>query len=420
MSTITIRDGLIVTQDAKRRILRGSVVIEDSVIASVGAKADKSDVVIDAGDRVVLPGLINMHTHVGMSMLRGMVPNDNLDVFLKKTSEFDSRNTKEMIEVSTLLGAEEMLMSGTTSFLDLYYSEDVIADAVAGTGLRAYLSWVALDEKFTTQKGVPIKNAEKFLKGYAGKPLVTPSVGLQGVYVCSKDTVSQAFDLAKKYDTIVHMHLSETMREVHDHAGKYGERPVAWMGKNGFLSDRLVAAHCVWLEDAEMIALAKAGATPVYNPISNARLGSGVADVKKMLKRRIHVAIGTDSTASNDNLDLLQDMKFGALINNLAPQDVLDMATVNAAKALRLDAGSIESGKKADIILLDRAGAFMSPTGTRNAVSNIVYAAEGRSVSISIIDGKVVLDGGVLLSKKFDGISEKAGRLAENLWASAK
>lgn len=182
------------------------------------------------------------------------------------------------------------------------------------------------------------------------------------------------------------------------------------MGKNGFLSDRLVAAHCVWLEDAEMIALAKAGATPVYNPISNARLGSGVADVKKMLKRRIRVAIGTDSTASNDNLDLFQDMKFGALINNLTPQDVLDMATINAAKALRLNAGSIEKGKKADLILLDR-NAFLSPTNEKNAVSNIVYAAEGMSVDTSIIDGEVALQNGRPVSKKFNGITERAERM---------
>ncbi|HUC39045.1 MAG TPA: amidohydrolase family protein, partial [Candidatus Acidoferrum sp.] len=357
-------------------------------IESVGSASDKSDFLIDAHGSVVMPGLINMHTHVGMTSLRGMVDCSSLKVFLEQTSEFDRHNTKEMIKKSTELAAEEMISSGTTSFLDLYYSEDVIAAVASKAGLRSFLSWVVLDKEYTTQKGTPIRNAESFVKRYKGKGPVTPSFGLQGVYVCSKETIRNTIALAEKYNTLVHMHLSETKEEVSGCVEKNKLRPIEFMHKNRFLSKRTIAAHCVWANNDEMGALSKSHATAVNNAISNARLGSGTADIRKMLGKRINVALGTDSAASNDSLDMFQTMKFSALVNGLTAQQALDMATVNAAMALQSEIGSIEKGKLADIIILD--GAAIKPTNKKNAVSNVVFAAHGRNVTTSIIGGKIV------------------------------
>ncbi len=387
--TIMIRNGLIVTQDERRRVLTGNVLVEEDTISSVGKESNKSDVVVDAVGSVVMPGLVNMHTHIGMTMLRGVCNGMNLEQFLEKTSEFDRKNTKEMIKRSAGLAAREMLKSGTTSFFDLYYSEDTIADTVSRFGLRAFLSWVVLDKEYTTQKGIPIKNAEAFVKRYRNKKMIMPSFGLQGVYVCSKDTIRQTKALSKRYNTIVHMHLAETRQEVANHTASYSLRPVEWMYRNGFLSRDLVAAHGVWVNRKETAMLARSGTTIVNNAISNAKLGSGTADIKRMLGSGINVTFGTDSAASNDSLDMFQTMKFSALMNGLTAQEALDMATVNASKALRANMGSIEKGKKADIIIVGKSASLM-PLDRENAVSNVVFAAQGRDVAVSIINGKIV------------------------------
>ena len=203
------------------------------------------------------------------------------------------------------------------------------------------------------------------------------------------------------------MHLSETKSEVDAHIKKSGKRPVEWMNDNHLLSDRLVAAHCVWLNDKEMNTLSRHNITAVYNPISNARLGVGNAKVKFLLKNGVNIAIGTDSAASNGNLDLFQDMKFAALMNRFDAGTVLDMATVNAAKALRANTGSIVKGKKADVILVDKRQIFTSPVDKENVINNLVYGVEGGNVSLSIIDGMIRYDRSSQSNRKFDRIFEK-------------
>ena len=386
---ITISNGIVITQDARRRVIQGNVIVEGDAITSVGKKSERSDIVIDAKGGIVMPGLINMHTHVGMTTLRGAVDCSNLTRFLEETAKFDRRNTREKVKESASMAAAEMIATGTTSFLDLYYSEDAIAEEAERAGIRAFLSWVVLDKEHTTQVGDPIRNAEAFVKKYKNKRTVMPSFGLQGVYACSKDTIQETDRLAEEHGTILHMHLAETKEEVRSHVKKYSMRPVEWMRRNRFLSSRLVAAHAVWVDDKEMSMLARSGTTVVNNAVSNARLGSGTARIKEMLKRGINVALGTDSAASNDSLDMFQTMKFSALINGLTAQEALDAATVSAAKALRCNTGSIEEGKKADIIVIGRRQSIC-PLSKKNAVSNAVFAAQGSDVAKSIINGAVI------------------------------
>ncbi|MGC8587296.1 MAG: amidohydrolase family protein [Candidatus Micrarchaeia archaeon] len=408
--TIAIRNCIIITQNGARETIRGSIEIEGNIISKVAkgsSHIDTSDIVIDGDSHIAMPGLINTHTHVGMSAVRGNVETKNLDAFLKDTEEFDRRNNERRIEASTLIGVAEMLRTGTTAFLDLYYSEDVIAKVVDKIGMRAYLAWVVLDKEFTTQKGNPIDNARRFVESRLRSSIIKPAFGLQGVYVCSKETISKTEELAAKYNTVLHMHLSETKEEIIGSLKRYGKRPVEWLYDNGLLSKRLVAAHAVWLENKEIKMLAKSGVTVSYNVASNMRLGSGRARIGALLKNGVNVTLGTDSTASNDNLDMFQGIKIAALENRLSPSAALDFATVNAARALGYNGGSIEEGKLADIIMLDARQPQLLLTTERNAQSNAVYSAEGLNVDCSIIDGKVLMENGEFTTLDYDAAIEK-------------
>jgi 5-methylthioadenosine/S-adenosylhomocysteine deaminase len=295
-----------------------------------------------------------------------------------------------------------MARSGTTTFVDLYYSEDIIAKSVEQVGLRGYLGWAVLDEKFTTQTGKPINNCENFMKAHKNRPLIKPIVAPQGVYVCSDETLLQAKELARKEKTFCHYHLSETRSEVYDYQKKTGKRPVEHLMDIGFLSKGDLAAHCVWLTINEVRALAKAGVSAVHCPTSNMKLASGgVAPLPEMFKENVTVSLGTDGCSSNNGLDMFLEMKFASLLQKssrwdasvLPVQKCLDLATVDAAKALgaEKELGSIEVGKKADFVILDCMRPSMLPVSSENAVANIVYASPSHGVRDMIVDGKFVL-----------------------------
>jgi len=397
----------LLTQDSKRRVLRGvDVLIEDKKIARVGkgleAKSSGDPEVIDCSDSVVMPGLVNTHTHIAMSLFRGVADDVKLDDFLKKTYALDAKFGEKDVYRGALLGCLEAIKFGTTTFNDLYYSEDQIAKAAVRLGMRASLAWAVLDKEFTTQKGDPLKNCARFIADWTGKSeLITPAVGLQGVYVCSEETYSGANGLAEKEDTQLHTHLSETRKEVYDHVKKTGKRPVEFLDDINFLSDRIVAAHCVWLTKREMDTLAKSGVKVSHNPTSNLKLASGgLCPVLELLERKVCVSLGTDSVASNNSLDLFKEMRLASLLQKnykwdatLVPaQAALDMATIDGARALGMadKIGSIEEGKLADIIIIGLADKpHLTPV--HSIVSNIVFSASGSDVDTSIINGRVVM-----------------------------
>jgi 5-methylthioadenosine/S-adenosylhomocysteine deaminase len=244
-----------------------------------------------------------------------------------------------------------------------------------------------------------VDNCEAFVKRWKGKDeLITPEVGVQGVYAASEETYARADAIAKKYGLRKHTHLSETRKEVYDHVKKTGKRPVESLDGIGFLDSKTVAAHCVWLTKREMDIIAKRGAHPSHNPTSNLKLASGgLAPIPELLERGVNISLGTDSCASNNNLDLFKEMKLAALLHKSAKWDArlvpaqaaLDMATVNGAKALGINAGSIETGKLADIIIIGLRKPHLLPVN--DIVSNIVYSMGGSDVDTSIINGKVVM-----------------------------
>ena len=248
-----IEDGWIVTQDPDRKIVRADILIENGKIIEIGSGTADSNVgaadeVIYASGCAVLPGFINLHTHIAMTLMRGIADDMHLHDFLDKTFQVDARRTRDDIKIGAELGAAEMLKSGTTSFLDMYYFEDEIAKAVEMTGIRGFLGWAVLDEEFTTQKGSPVQNCANFIASHKGKERIYPLVADQGVYVCNEETLIRSKELADRENTLWHMHLSETRLEVYEHEKKYGKRPTHWLDDIGFLSDRLIAAHCGWVK----------------------------------------------------------------------------------------------------------------------------------------------------------------------------
>jgi len=425
-SSLALKGGWVVTQNPKREILKADILIEEGRISKVG-KIGKADETIDAKNCAVIPGLINAHTHISMTLMRGIADDLNLEGFLEKTFKTDALRTPEDILVGARLGAIEMLRSGCTSFVDMYYGQDMVAKAVQEAGIRGFLGWVILDEKFTTQKGSPLANCGKFIDGHRGMPNVHPFVALQGVYVCSEDTLLKAKDLAYKKDTLLHIHLSETRKEVYDHQASTGKRPADWLYDTGFLCDKLLAAHCAWLTMSEIRRMAERGVSVAHCPVSNMKLASGSeAPVPEMQANNIPVGIGTDGCSSQNRLDMWGEMKTCALLHKaqrldaavMPAQRVFDMATVEGARALKMgkDLGSIEPGKIADLAVIDLRHPAMTPSFRENLVSNLVYSCQSDCVRDTVVAGKPVMRAGKMLGLDQDSVVEQAQIISEKFF----
>ena len=405
MQSTLIRDAIIVTQNGKREIKRGNILIKGNRISEIGETSTDADRIIEADRNIVLPGFINTHCHVAMSHLKNRLDDVDLQKFLDLTFKLDSGRTPEGIYNSSVLGISEMINNGITSFADLYYSEDIIARAVIDSGIRGYLSWVTLDRKFTTQDGDTLDNAEQFIREFRGKDRITPSVGIQGIYVAGDDIYASASEIAKKYGTIIHTHLAETREEVYNFVKAHnGKRPVEHLSDIGFLNENILAAHSVWATLREVKLMAKSGTKVSWNAVSNFKLGvGGVPPVPEMMANGITISMGTDSNGSNNSLNMFEAMKFSALsVKNerwnpslMKAQEILDMATVNGARSLGDEStGSIEAGKKADIIMIDASMPNIFPVSEENAVNSIVYSANPSNICMVMVDGKILKETG--------------------------
>ncbi|MFQ6129160.1 MAG: amidohydrolase family protein, partial [Thermoplasmata archaeon] len=380
----------------------GDVLVEDDRIAEIGRTTVEADYEIDCVGSVIMPGLINNHNHVANTLLRGLADDVHLEVMLEKTFEVDEKITTRDVQVASLAGCIEMIRTGTTSFMDMFYWENEVARAVRQTGMRGFLGWVVLDQEFTTQKGDPLKNCENFIRDFKGEGLVKPLVAPHGVYTCSEETFLRARDLSEREEVPLHFHLSETRKEVYNHVKKYGLRPPEWLEKIGFLCERGIAAHCVWLTINEIRTLARRGVSAVHCPVSNMKLASGgFAPLPEMFDNGLSVCLGTDSPISNNNLDLFEEMKFSSLMHKASrwdatvvpAQKALDMATIEGARALGMDdkLGSIEVGKKADIIVVDMKKSKCAPLFKSRIPSHLVYSCNGNDVTHTIVDGRIVM-----------------------------
>ncbi|MGD0818728.1 MAG: amidohydrolase family protein [Methanomassiliicoccales archaeon] len=400
--TTLIKNAHIVTQNARREILKGDILVKDGKIAAIGKVTDSADQEIDAKGDVVMPGLINTHSHVAMATMKAVADDVTFPNFLDRVFALDSRRTEKDIKSGAALGCLEMIRSGTTSFVDLYYSEDVIGKVVEQAGLRGLLCWAVLDVEYTTQKGIPLDNCKRFCEQFKDSKRVIPGIGLQGVYVCSTETFVSSNEYSEASGRRMTFHLSETRKEVYDHKKKEGLRPAEYLGKIGVLNERCIAAHSAWLTINEVKILGRQKVSVSTCPVSNMKLATGgVAPIPEMLQNEVNVSIGTDGCTTNNGLDMFGEMKTLSLLQKasrwdptvLPSQQVLDFATLGGAKALGLSdqIGSLEVGKRADLVILDGRSPSLRPMLPENIVSNIVYSAGRGDVKTVICDGRVVM-----------------------------
>ena len=427
---VVIRNALLVTQDRDRRVLRGDLRIEEGRFVHVGPDAPREGAsVFDAHGFAAVPGFINTHTHVAMGPLRGIADDRDLAGFLETLFAVDAHRTERDVAAGARAGIAEMLLSGTTSFLDLYYFEDAVAGAVDTLGIRGYLGWAVLDPELTTQSGDPLDNAAGFIGRWKGAARVTPLVAPQGVYVCGKETWLRAKELAGREGTPVHYHLSETRKEVHEHEAKTGLRPAAWLESIGFLGPGQVAAHAVWLTGEEIMTLARRQVGIAHCPSSNAKLASGgVAPVVELRAAGATVGLGTDSVASNNSLSMLREMHVAALVQKnqrwdarvLSAQELLDMATIEGARVVgsATTLGSLEPGKWADFLLVRLDHPTLVPARPEAIVSHLAYSASEEAIDSVYVAGEPVVRHRSLVRGDWHRIRREAEAAAETLWAA--
>lgn len=405
---ILIKNTTVVTQNNKRQIIKnGAVLIEGSKVADLGptkklekryAKAKKQ--IIDGQNKVVMPGLINMHTHAAMTLLRGYADDMPLmDWLNKKIWPAEAKMKPRDIYEGAKLACREMLASGTTTFFDMYWQPEPTIKAVEEAGIRGFVGPLIIDLGLVNIGPAQIEQVYNKVKSKI-TDIAELTIAPHSIYTVSEKTLIWCQQFARQNKLLLHIHLSETEEEVKNCLKQHNCRPVEYLEKIGFLGNNVVAAHACWLTDREIKILAKRKANIAHCPTSNLKLVSGIMPLGKLLKAGVNVALGTDGPSSNNNLDMFEDMKIAALIhkwNERNPeagdaQTILDMATVNGAKALGMqnEIGSIDIGMEADIVMLNFDQPHLKPHF--NTASHLVYAARGADVVMVIIGGKIVFN----------------------------
>jgi 5-methylthioadenosine/S-adenosylhomocysteine deaminase len=433
---LLVSGGTVVTLDPARRVLEdGAVAIRGERIVAVGPARElraryRARRLVDARGGIVLPGLVNTHTHAPMVLFRGIADDLALMEWLEKfIFPAEARNvTAEFVRWGTALACLEMIRSGTTTFCDMYYFEDVVAEVAAEAGMRGVLGETIID--FPTPDSKTPTDAlaytEKFIARWKGSPLVVPAVAPHASFTNRAESLVAARALADRHGVPFVIHLSETRDEERQMQQKYGMSSTAWLEKLGVLAPRVVANHCVHLSPEDMAILRRRGVGVTHNPESNMKLASGLAPVPRLLELGIAVGLGTDGAASNNDLDMFEAMDFAAKLHKhgsgnptmLAAERVIELATLGGARVLGLadQIGSLEPGKRADLIVVDTRAPRAVPL--YNVYSHLVYALKGSDVRTSIINGKVVMIDGRVITLREAEILPKARELAARVRAT--
>ena len=403
---ILIRADYILTLDENDTIIEnGEVLIEGDTIKAVGKGLNAEGVyVIDDRPSILLPGFINTHTHIAMVGFRGLADDRELMDWLQNYI-WPAENRvvdEEFIKKAVPLALAEMISTGTTTFNDMYFFPHITAEITREAGLRGFISEGVINfptpSARNSEEGLAI--AEDFIKNWKGDRLIHPVMSLHAPYSCSRELIIKGYELARKYDVPLHMHVSETKAEVQQIKEQYGTTPVRFLNSLGVLFDKFIAAHSVWLEEEEIDIFAEKGVGVAHNPQSNMKLASGVAPIPDMLERGVKVGLAPDGAASNNDLDMVDEMRSAALVHKvhrlnptvMNARQVVRMATIGGARVLGIDnmVGSIEAGKKADLITISIFGFHMMPI--YDPYSHIVYAAKGSDVQTVIVDGKILME----------------------------
>jgi len=412
----------------------GSVAVAGRTILAVGDVATEYEPAetVDCKGRVVMPGLVNAHTHAPMTLLRGLADDLRLDVWLMGYMMPVERAfvRPDFVALGTKLACVEMIRSGTTCFADMYYFEEAVAEAAAAAGLRALCAQTVL--KFPTPDAASFEDslarARDFITCWKTHPLIVPAIAPHAPYTCTKEMLRACAELAQEFDVPLHTHLAETALEVEQSRREHGMPVVPWVKKQRLFDAHVLAAHCVHIDEGEMRALKEAGAGVAHNPTSNLKLGSGVAPVAKMLELGIAVGIGTDGAASNNDLDMFEETRLAALLAKgvggdptaLPAREALAMATRVGARAVHLGdiTGSIEPGKRADLIVVDLDQAHNVPRFARDpgaVYSQLVYATKSTDVVDVMCDGKWLMRERRLLTIDEDELRAAARDVARRI-----
>lgn len=417
----------VVTIDASRRVIDdGAVAVRGDAIVAAGPRAELeakyiSTRRISAPYGLIMPGLINGHTHAAMTLFRGIKDDVTLQDWLTNyIFPAEAKNvTEDFVTWGTRLGILEMLRGGTTTYTDMYYFEDAVARETKAAGMRGVLGETFIDFPAPDNKTLAetLAYSEKFLKHWQGDPLIHAAVAPHSVYTDSADTLRAAAALARKYHAPIVIHVSETKKEVDDNRAAHGVSPVAWLDQLGVLGPDVVAAHCIWIDAADIAMLAKSQAGCVHNPSSNMMLASGVAPVQAMLSAGVRLGLGTDGPAgSNNDLNMMEEMDLAAKLQKITRMDpqalgakqAVEMATIGGARALHMEneIGSLEVGKKADLIVISLDEANAVPL--YDVYSQIVYALKASDVQDTVVGGRIVMQNGRVLTLNEAAILAKA------------
>ncbi|HSO67374.1 MAG TPA: amidohydrolase, partial [Desulfatirhabdiaceae bacterium] len=429
---LIIENATILTMDASLTIIEnGMICVDGDTIVHVGpgsksAPEFQAKKTIDAKNGLVLPGLINGHTHAAMTLFRGLADDLPLMDWLNHyIFPVESKMDAEFVYQGARLACAEMILSGTTTFCDMYLFENETAKAASQSGMRALVGEVLYD--FTSPNYGPIERGFEYtqylIDTWQGHPLISIAVEPHALYTCSPDLLKQANAIAVRNSVPMAIHVAETLSELETIQTRYGKKPFEHMESLGILGPHIVADHCVYLDDSEIDRIMDHGVRVITDPESNMKLASGVPRVPDLLDKGIVVGLGTDGCASNNNLDMLSEMDSLAKLHKVHRMDptvmdavtVVKCATIEGARALGLSdrIGSIETGKKADLIIVDMNKPHLTPM--YNPYSHLVYAANGADVSHSLINGKLVMENRRLLTMDLAEIMASACEQAERV-----
>ena len=429
---ILIINGSVLTMDPQDTLIKnGAVAVSADRIVEVGTEdalraSYQAAKIIDARGGIIMPGLVNTHTHAAMTCFRGLADDLPLMTWLHDyIFPAEAKLTFDIVYQGTRLACSEMILSGTTTFCDMYLFEEAVAQAVKEAGMRAVVGEVIYD--FPSPNYGPVEDGLKYTEALIEKwrddPLITIAVEPHSAYVCSPDLLQKARAIADRNDVPIVIHLSETEREVVQIREKYGRTPVAHLAEIGFLCPNLIADHCVALTAKDTALLKDFDVKIAHNPESNMKLASGVAPIPELLRQGITVGIGTDGCASNNNLDMFQEMDTAAKLHKVHTLDptvmdartVVSMATIDGARVLGMGdiIGSLEAGKKADIIIIDIRSPHLMPM--YNIYSHLVYAVTGSDVVTSVVNGRVLMEDRVLTTLDVDEVMAAVNRIAQDI-----
>ena len=423
MSSILIKNAYIVSMVSP--ISKADLLVEDGVIKEIGIIDKEADKVIDASGKVVMPGLINGHTHLAMSIFRGYSDELELMEWLsKKMWPIEDKMVAEDVYYASLLSIIEMIKSGTTTFNDQYFFEDETARAANEIGIRGVLSRCIIGDGEGAE--LRLKEAENLYNAWnnISNGKIKVCVGIHAPYTCPPETIQKSVELAKKLNTPIHIHYLETEDEIKQINETYNKTVTEYLEENGVFGYKTILAHGVWTQEDDARKLKNYDTAIIHNPISNQKLGSGIANIKMLLENGITVGLGTDGQGSTNTLDMFEEIKSAAYLQKvmyksataISGYDVLKMATIDGAKALGIEneVGSIEVGKKADIIIIDLDKPHLIPV--HDIYSTLAYSVNGADVETVIIDGKIIMEDRKLLTIDEELVKKEVNKIVNKLF----